>query len=76
MGQKISNIQNGGQDGCQNGGSKLKLVITEPFINRFVSDLNHRHKIKCQQIKIKQFQNGKKDGCLKFELAISKQFMT
>jgi len=26
---------NGGQDAGQDGGSKLELLITEPFMNRF-----------------------------------------
>jgi len=43
---QIKNFQNGGQD----GGSKLELPITQPFMNRFGSNLNRMSIIKCQKI--------------------------
>jgi len=38
--QKVgnNNFQNDSQDGSQDGGSKLELPITEPFINRLGSN--------------------------------------
>jgi len=39
---KIIILQNDGQDGGKDGGSKLELsiIITEPFMNQFGSNLN------------------------------------
>jgi len=49
---KIQRFQNQGQDGGQDGGSKLELPITEPFMNRFDSDLYCMHNIKGQKQKL------------------------
>jgi len=48
---KFLKIQNGGQDGGHEGGLKLELPITQPFMMLFRSNLNRRGKTKCQKIK-------------------------
>jgi len=58
---KIIKIQNGVQDGGQDGSSKLLLAIPEPFMTRFGSNLNCTHRIKCQK-SIKELKNGGKNG--------------
>jgi len=44
-------------------------------MNRFGSNLNHRHIIKCQQIQIEIFQNGGQDSGSQIELPITEPFM-
>jgi len=55
------------------------LAITEPFVNRFGSNLNRMHKINCKNIKINKFQNSSEssgqDGGSKLSLAITEPFM-